>query len=361
MFMQANSESVISVAEAIRDATRQCMQADNKVVVIGEGVPDPKAIFGTTRGLLEEFGESRVFDMPLSENCVTGVCMGMALSGFRPILVHQRIDFSLLSMDQIVNGAAKWLYTFNGQSPVPIVIRMVIGRGWGGGPQHTQSLQAMYASVPGLKVVMPSNPRDSKGMLISAIRDSNPVIFIEHRWLHSVKDSVSNAMFEAPLDKARIVRSGKDLTVTAFSYQVLEALQIAEEFRSIGIEIEVIDMRSARPLDISTVSRSVGKTGVLVCLDTAPRTGCLSSEIVSAVIERSWNSIKTAPLIIGCPDHPVPTSHHLANHYYPEAHQVACRMADHLNLKVEGLVGATERLRRKGPLDKPFAEFSGPF
>jgi len=359
--MQTKQDNYVSFADAILDATRQCMEADDEVLVIGEGVPDPKAIFGTTRGLLEQFGPNRIFDMPLSENCITGVCIGASLSGFRPILVHQRIDFSLLSMDQIVNGAAKWFYTFNGQAPVPIVIRMVIGRGWGGGPQHSQSLQAMFASVPGLKVVMPSNPQDAKGMLISAIRDNNPVIFIEHRWLHSVKDNVSELMFEVPLDKARIIKSGQDLTITAYSYQVLEALRIAEEFESIGISIEVIDMRSARPLDIPTVINSVRKTGTLVCLDTAPRTGCLSAEIVSQVIEDAWHNMKTPPLVIGCPDHPVPTSHHLANCYYPEPDQIACRIADHLKLTNSDILNLSEKLKRRGPLDKPFADFSGPF
>jgi pyruvate/2-oxoglutarate/acetoin dehydrogenase E1 component len=208
----------LTYAQAIQEGLSQAMEADPRVIVIGEGVPDPKAIFATTAGLREKFGSQRVFDMPLSENGMTGICIGAALSGIRPVMVHQRIDFSLLAMDQLVNNAAKWHYMFDGLASVPLVVRVIIGRGWGQGPQHSQSLQALFAHIPGFKVVLPATPYDAKGMLISAIEDNNPVIFIEHRWLHNIRDVVPTPGYRAPLEKARVVHAGDKITVAAFSY-----------------------------------------------------------------------------------------------------------------------------------------------
>ncbi|MBI1870547.1 MAG: alpha-ketoacid dehydrogenase subunit beta [Chlamydiae bacterium] len=172
--------------EAIREATTLCMESNPSVYIMGLGVPDPKGIFGTTSGLQEKFGNGRVMDMPVSENGMTGVAIGSALVGMRPILTHQRIDFAMLAMEPMVNQAAKWHYMFGGEAHVPLVVRLIIGRGWGQGPQHSQSLQSWFAHVPGLKVVMPVTPYDAKGLLISSIEDNNPVIFIEHRWLHNI-------------------------------------------------------------------------------------------------------------------------------------------------------------------------------
>ena len=188
----------LTYAQAIQEGLHQSMEADARVILVGEGVPDPKAIFATTAGLRDRFGSARVFDMPLSENGMTGICIGAALSGLRPVMVHQRIDFALLAMDQLVNNAAKWHYMFDGLANVPLVIRVIIGRGWGQGPQHSQSLQALFAHIPGFKVVLPATAYDAKGMLISAIEDNNPVIFIEHRWLHNIKDAVPAEPYRAP-------------------------------------------------------------------------------------------------------------------------------------------------------------------
>ena len=187
---QLRGNREVSFAEAVREAQDNCLEKFNESYLMGLGVPDPKGIFGTTLGLQNKHGKERVFDIPLSENAMTGVAVGSAITGLRPILTHQRIDFALVSIDQIVNQAAKWHYMFNGTMKVPMVIRMIIGRGWGQGPQHSQSLHAWFAHIPGLKVIIPSNPYDAKGMLISAIEDDNPVIFLEHRWLHSMKGFV---------------------------------------------------------------------------------------------------------------------------------------------------------------------------
>ena len=178
--MSVNRE--IKFGEAIREAIDICMRDDKSVFIIGEGVPDPRGIFGSTLGLKEKYGGDRVLDMPLSENGMTGVCIGAALKGMRPIMTHQRMDFALLSMDEIINNAAKWHYMFGGKINIPLVVRMIIGRGWGQGAQHSQNLQALFAHIPGLNVIMPTTPYDVKGLLISSVENNNPVIFIEHRW-----------------------------------------------------------------------------------------------------------------------------------------------------------------------------------
>lgn len=350
----------ISQAEAIREALQQAMEEDDRVIVIGEGVPDPKGIFGTTVGLQERFGPQRVFDMPLAENGMTGICVGAALSGMRPVMVHQRIDFSLLAMDQLLNNAAKWRFMFAGQASVPLVVRMIVGRGWGQGPQHAQSLQALFAHVPGLKVVMPTSGYDAKGMLLSAIRDDDPVIFIEHRWLHSIVDDVPADAYSVPLNTATIRRVGRDATVVAFSYMVVEAMLAAAALSDFGLEIEVLDARSVRPLDVSTVQESVARTGTLIVADTAWKTGSVAGELIATLVETSFKSLRRPPLRIALPDLPAPTSPHLTRQYYPDALAIARAVAAHVGQTIpdEALVA---RLARTTPHDVPQREFCGPF
>jgi pyruvate dehydrogenase E1 component beta subunit len=353
----------LTYAQAIQEGLQQAMQVDPRVILIGEGVPDPKAIFGTTAGLRERFGPQRVFDMPLSENGITGICIGAALSGMRPVMVHQRIDFGLLAMDQLVNNASKWHYMFDGLANVPMVVRFIIGRGWGQGPQHSQSLQALFAHIPGFKVVLPATAYDAKGMLISAIEDNNPVIFIEHRWLHNIKDAVPAEKYSAPLDRARVLREGDQVTVAAFSYMVMEAMQVARTLAPHGIRVEVIDMRSARPLDVDTVAKSVRKTGRLLVLDTAWTSGSVAGELITRVVEKEFPALRKAPIRIASPDHPVPTSHHMAEGYYPNAIQVyeAIRALTEATLSPAAHEAVLASVRHPGPHDVPNAKFTGPF
>jgi len=353
----------LTYAQAIQEGLHQAMEADPRVILIGEGVPDPKAIFGTTAGLRQRFGAHRVFDMPLSENGMTGICIGAALSGLRPVMVHQRIDFGLLAMDQLVNNAAKWHYMFDGLANVPLVVRLIIGRGWGQGPQHSQSLQALFAHIPGLKVVLPATAYDAKGMLISAIRDNNPVIFIEHRWLHNIKDAVPAETYAAPLDCARILHEGDKVTVAAFSYMVMEAMQVARALVPHGIHIEVIDMRSANSLDVDTVAKSVRKTGHLMVLDTAWASGSVAGELITRVVEKEFRALRKAPIRIASPDHPVPTSHHMAEAYYPDAITIyeAIRVLTAATLSPAAHESVLASVRHSGPHDVPNAKFTGPF
>jgi len=349
-------------AQAIREALDLCMGNDKNVIVVGEGVPDPKGIFGTTSGLMDKYGPSRVFDMPLSENGMTGICIGASLSGMRPVMVHQRIEFALLAMDQIINNAAKWNYMFAGQNTVPLVIRMIIGRGWGQGPQHSQSLQSLFSHIPGLKVVMPVTAQDAKGMLISAIEDDNPVIFIEHRWLHPVTGEVSSGYYRESLDKAKVVRTGQHITVAAYSYMVLEALEAAHVLAKQHIEVEVIDMRSARPVDIAPVLASVKKTGHLVVADTGHITHGIAAEVISQVVERGFSDLNKAPVRISSPDYPVPTSPYAANDYYPEAVDIARAILTIVGC--QGLVNedaVVSDLQHTGAKDIPNPQFHGPF
>jgi len=323
---------------------------------MGLGVPDPKGIFGSTLGLQEKYGVDRVFDIPLSENAMTGVALGSAITGMRPILTHQRVDFALISIEQIVNQVAKWHYMFGGQMNVPMVIRMIIGRGWGQGPQHSQSLHAWFAHIPGLKVIMPTTPYDAKGMLISAIEDNNPVVSFEHRWLYSLQDHVPRDSYRVPLDSSRVMRVGTDITLIGLSYMALECMRAAELLEEHGISSEVIDLRCLRPLDYETLVQSVRKTGRVLIADHGNVMAGISAEISSLLTEQLYGQLHFAPIRVGLPDHPTPTSPTLADKYYPQAYQLANHCLELMK----------RRERQEPPilsrrLDQPDASFQGPF
>ena len=324
---------------------------------MGLGVPDPKGIFGSTLGLSERFGEGKVFDVPISENALTGVALGSAVTGQRPILTHQRVDFALVSIDQIVNQAAKWHYMFGGEMHAPMVIRMIIGRGWGQGPQHSQALHAWLAHIPGLKVVLPATAKDAKGMLIAAVKDENPVIFLEHRWLYNVKDMVPEAGYETPLDKAVVKREGSDVTLIGISYMTLECLRAADLLAAQGISAEVIDLRSVRPIDYETLIASVEKTGLVLIADHATLVGSIASDIAAVLNERLPGKLKQAPIRVGLPDYCVPTSHGLASDCYPVAKTVANPVLSAMGLSESAPHTETEKM----PHDQPDASFTGPF
>ncbi|MBF0587634.1 MAG: alpha-ketoacid dehydrogenase subunit beta [Magnetococcales bacterium] len=353
----------LTYGEAIREGLYQAMETDPGVVVIGEGVPDPKAIFETTRGLREKFGADRVLDMPLAENGMTGVCIGAAMCGVRPVMVHQRIDFALLAMDQLINNAAKWHYLFNGQGRVPLVVRVLVGRGWGQGPQHAQSLQALFAHIPGIKVVLPTMAGDAKGMLLEAIQDDNPVVIVEHRWLYNIRGLVPQKPKRERLDRARLIQPGKHVTVAAFSYMVVEALAAAKVLAEYGVELEVIDMRSARPLDMEPVLDSLVKTGLLMVLDIGWATCGVSAEVSTRAVEEGFEHLRKPPKRVTLPDHPVPTSHHLSVDYYPDAETIAREALVLLDkpLPDDESEEVFLRLHRALPRDVPNPDFTGPF
>lgn len=355
----------LTFAEAIREGLDIAMDRDPGVWLLGEGVADPKAIFGTTSGLVEKYGVDRVMEMPVAENGMTGVAIGSALMGNRPVMIHQRVDFTIYSWDQLINNAAKWFFMYGGKSPVPMVVRMVIGRGWGQGPQHSQSFESVFSHIPGLKVVMPVSATDAKGLMIGAIEDQNPVIFIEHRWLHGTVGEVPEGYYSTSLDSGcRIARSGKDLTVVATSYMVVEALKAAEVLADFDIEIEVIDMRVLRPVDDETILSSVDKTGGILTVDTGWRTYGIGAEIIARVCQEKMNSLKYAPMRLGLPDYPSPSSRALVENYYPRAEDIVstiCQMLQVSEGKSQMILQPLLTARDELPIDQPDPAFTGPF
>lgn len=354
-----NSDRVISFTQAICEATEQMMEQDPSVYVIGEGVPDPKKIFGTTAGLLEKFGPERVMDMPVAENGMTGIALGSALVGFRPILVHQRIDFSLYAFDQVVNNIAKWYSMFAGQQSAPIVIRAIIGQGWGQGNQHSQNLQSLYSHIPGLKVVMPSNAADCKGLMISAIQDNNPVIFLEHRWLHNTTSIVPIEPYSTEIGRAKISRKGTDITLVSWSYWLLESLRAAQFLQDQGVSVEVVDIRSLRPLDYNTIRESVAKTGRLLVVDGSWKQGSFAGEIIARVAEDSEVKLTTNPKRLTFPDFPSPSTPGLTKYYYPTLDKIFLMAAEMMNKKLN--FQPVEEYMIERIHDVPDAHFKGPF
>jgi len=269
-FIRGNSDSgrILSYKDALHEATDQALARDPRVFLLGEGIDDPAGVFGTTKGLQEKYGKDRVFDTPICENSLTGFAAGAAMAGLRPILIHSRMDFLILSLDQLANHACKWNYMFAGKVPIPLVIRTVSARGWGSGAQHSQCVQGMLMSVPGLKIAAPATPYDAKGLLIGSIMDDNPVLFVEHRWLYKTTGDVPEPLYSIPLGKGAIRRPGTDLTIVAVSYMVVEAMKAAEKLAAQNISAEVVDLRSIKPIDEAIILESLAKTGALLVTDT---------------------------------------------------------------------------------------------
>jgi pyruvate/2-oxoglutarate/acetoin dehydrogenase E1 component len=344
--------------QAIHEAQYQMLEADPNVLLLGLGVPGPTGIFGTTTGLQERFGASRVIDTPSSENAMTGIALGAAIQGKRPIMVHMRVDFALLAIEPIVNQAAKWHYMYGGKMRAPLVIRMIIGRGWGQGPQHSQSLQSWFAHVPGLKVVMPSRPEDAKGMLISAVKDDAPVLIFEHRWLYNLSGPVTKADVGRPLEGSEVVRKGHHVTIAATSYMVIEALKSAEELAKIGIEAEIIDLRCLTPIDNLSLKTSIAKTGHLIVADTGQAAFGVAAEVIAQASQHAFQYLKAAPRSIALPHLPTPTTPALADLFYPGARDIS--------EAVHAMLGASKPLPPIGTHtqkwhDTPDPSFTGPY
>jgi pyruvate dehydrogenase E1 component beta subunit len=318
-------ERVIDYGEAIREATEQEMARDGAVIVLGMGVDDPTAIYETTRGLKERFGPERVFDTPLSEDGMTGVAIGAALGGLRPIHVHIRMDFLLLAMNQLINSAAKMRYMYGGAVSVPLVVRAIIGRSWGQGAQHSQALHSMFMHVPGLRVVAPTTPYDAKGCLIQAIRDDNPVLFIEHRLLHRRRAPVPAEPYVIPFGRARLLAEGPDITLAGVSYASIECLRARALLEAVGIRAEVIDLLSLSPLDDETILTSVLKTRRLLVVDNAWPTCGAAAEVIARVLERRGGAADLSLHRMGFAPVTCPMTRTLEEAFYPTARTIAAR------------------------------------
>lgn len=316
-------ERIITYSEAIREGLEQEMARDSSIVVFGEGAQDPVITYGTTGGLQSKFGQDRVFDTPLAEDGMTGAAIGMALAGLRPIHFHQRVDFLLLAMNQLINIAAKSRYMYGGAVSVPIVVRAVIGRSWGQGAQHSQGLHSMFMHVPGLRVFAPTTPHDAKGAITQAIRDDNPVVFIEHRMLHRLKGHVPPTSYTVPFGKVRVLAEGSDITLVGISYMAVECARARHLLLAAGVDAEVIDPVSLSPLDIDTIVASVSKTGHLLVADNAWLPCGAAAEIITQVTERLQNTRGLRIGRVGFAPVPCPTTKNLENLFYPDSRSIA--------------------------------------
>ncbi len=317
---------LLRYVDALREAMSQEMERDSRVFVFGLDVDDHKAILGSTRGLLEKFGAERVFTTPLSEDATTGVAIGAAMAGMRPVHVHIRMDFLMLCMNQLVNIAAKAHYMYGGAVKVPMVVRSMIGKSWGQGAQHSQGLHAMFMHVPGLKVVAPSNAYDAKGLMIAAIRDDNPVIFVEHRLLYPTEAYVPEEPYAVELGRARVCAKGSDITLVGISNMVMECLRAQELAAEAGVQAEVIDPVSLVPLDIDTIIESANRTGRLLVVDNAWTNCGASAEIVARVSEspKALRGIEMARMGFApttCPPSPL-----IEQEFYPNPVKIAAQI-----------------------------------
>jgi len=317
--------SKLNFGQAINAATRQAMELDPKVFVYGLGVDSKVGIFGSTLGLADKFGKKRVFDTPVSEQALTAMAAGAATTGLRPVLVHQRLDFMLYTMDQIVNWISLWHFKSAGASKMPLTIRMIVGKGWGQGPQHAKSLHTWFAHIPGLQVVIPGSPYDAKGLLLSSIMSNDPTLFIEGRSLYSMEEEVPDEPYYIKLGEALVRRPGKDVTLVTFGAMVPQSLQAAETLKGFGVEAEVIDLRCLMPLDMDTVLKSVAKTGRLVVAEPGWKSYGAAAEIIAGVVENV--ALKAPAKRVTWPHGHVPTSAPLEAKFYPTANDIvaACK------------------------------------
>ena len=297
----------ISYLDAIKEAMREEMARDGSVIQLGEDIGLHGGAFGVTRGLFQEFGCDRVIDTPIAEGTIVSCAIGAAITGLRPVAEIMFIDFSTLAMDQICNQAAKMRYMLGGQVKIPMVIRFPEGSGYKGtAAQHSQCLEAWYAHVPGLKVVLPSNPYNAKGLFKAAVRDNNPVIFIEQKTLYGVKGQVPEGDYIVPIGKSEVAREGRDVTIVSYAYMTRVALELAEKLAAENVSVEVIDLLSVKPLDIGPVVESVKKTGRLVVAHEACKTCGIGAEVSALVNELAFEYLDAPIQRIGARDVPIP-------------------------------------------------------
>lgn len=340
----------LTYCEAINEALIQEMTRDPTVFIYGIGVPDHKRVFGTTAGLVEKFGTERCFDTPLSEDALTGMGIGAAINGTRPVLVHIRVDFALLAMNQLVNMASTHRYV-TGRG-CPLVIRMIVGRGWGQGCHHSKSLHSFFAHVPGLKVVLPSRPYDAKGLLIAAIRDDDPVVVIEHRWLYWALGDVPEETYTVEIGPGNVLREGADLTVVATSWMCVEAMKAAEVLAKRGVSVEVVDARTLAPFDPTVIVESVHKTRHCLVADNDWIPYGFGAEVAACVQEQCFGQLESPVMRLGFAHSPCPTVRCLENQFYPNAVDIIRTIEGMLELSLTELEGEefyAHELRFKGP------------
>ena len=345
-------------AEAIRETLREEFLRDDSLILMGLGVNDPKGVFGTTLDLYKEFGKHRVIETPTSENAMLGVAIGLALAGHKVVSVHQRLDFFLLAMDQLINGASKWNFMFGNQTPIPITIRLVLGRGWGQGPTHSQNLHALFTHLPGVKVVMPSKASEVGPLLSSAINDPNPVIFLEDRWLHLQEIGEQNPLTNISLSSHSIVKEGRDFTIIASGFMTIESLRAAFALENMGISAEVIDLRTLKPIDIDFLCKRVSKTRRVLIADSGPSFGNYGKEISYLLTKKLFKELILPPIVISSRDDHEPTSHGVIREFKVSSLDIAKTIANIFGIEIsmEIVSSLFDDLA-----DVPNIDFRGPF
>jgi len=307
---------------AINEALHQLMETDSRVFLLGQGVKSPWYVGATAQGLLERFGEQRVIDTPVSENAMTGAAVGAAIVGMRPVVVHPRMDFMFYAFDPIINQAANWRYMSGGRVGAPVVFWGIINRGGEQAAQHSQALHSIFAHIPGLKVVAPSSAFDAKGLMVAAIRDDDPVVFIDDRWLYGEKSIVPEEIFEVEIGKGKIVREGADVSIICFSHMVPHVKKAAEVLQQEGLSVEIVDLRTVKPLDREMIVSSVEKTGRGLICDVGWTTGGVGAEVAAIIAERDFGFLKAPIRRLGLADIPAPASRILEEDYYPDFNTV---------------------------------------
>jgi len=346
----------LTFADAINEAMYQEMSKDKKILIFGLGVTDPKRVFNTTKNLLEKFGKNRVYEIPLSENSITGICLGASINGYKPILSHQRVEFSLVAMEQIINQISKWNFMTAGKSSPSLVIRLIIGRGWGQGPQHNQNLESLFSQINGLKVVSPSNPNDAKRLLIASIRDKSPVIFFEHRWLHQIKDKVIYENKPLKIGEPIIKKKGKMITIVSYSYMFIETLKAYNFLSEEKISCELIDLHTLRPLNIKKIIKSLKKTKKLLIVENGQEDFGIGSEILR-LLNLEKKLIKKSEIeILGIKNSIIPSSRSLSKYCYVNYEDIIKKVVNMCGIKKKIVIKKTNK-----PLDVPDSSFKGPF
>lgn len=353
--MSGNSEKLIS--QVICEAQERILEEYSESLLFGLGVNDPKRVFGTTHLLLEKFGRSRVFETPTAENSSLGIALGLSISGFKPMVVHQRLDFFLLAMDQLVNGAAKWRFMFGDSYNTSMIIRLIIGRGWGQGPTHSQNLHSWFAHIPNLRVLYPTFAEDFASVYEHAFKQPYPVIVMEDRWVHQSKALTSKLPEHKSLGTARVVQRGKDLTLVTFGFNTLLGIKAAKFLEKFGVSIELIDLVSIKPISWDTIYESVSITQRLVVVDSGFEIASLGSYIADSVYRKMFGLMKSPIIVCTAGDYAEPTSYGVIGELKIDSITIAKAVIKCMNInsKLD-----YEELRPQ-LVDVPDSSFQGPF
>jgi len=347
----------ISYVEAINSALIKIMKKNKKVICFGLGINDPKNIFGSTKNLLHYFGSKRVFDIPTSENALTGVAVGLSLNSYIPIMMHQRFDFFLLAIDQLVNSAAKWKFMFGHKRKFKMVFRLIIGRGWGQGPTHSQNYISWFRNVPNIKIFCPTFPDDAYKLYLKLPSIEGPIIIVEHRWVHFQKQKIKLLNNKKNIFKCNFLSKGNNLTIVSYSYSTIEIIKLYKILKKNRIAFDHIDLNSIKPLDINSILKSLKKTGRLLILDNMSFPYCsVGKDIISMIAEKNVKLLKKSPLLLTLPDMPTPTSYFQTKNYYISHKKIISKIEMLLGKKIK-----YKNFSKEINHDKPDSSFTGPF